>query len=48
MGTGMKILIVEDEIKTLNGIEGLIRQLGEPYHVVGKRVTAWRESNWRC
>lgn len=36
MGTGMKILIVEDEIKTLNGIEGLIRQLGEPYHVVGK------------
>ena len=32
----MKILIVEDEIKTLNGIEGLIRQLGEPYHVVGK------------
>lgn len=32
----MKILIVEDEIKTLNGIERLIEQLGEPYDVVGK------------
>lgn len=32
----MKILIVEDEIMTLNGIERLIRSLGEPYLVVGK------------
>lgn len=32
----MKILIVEDEVKTLNGIEYLINQMGEDWIIVGK------------
>jgi YesN/AraC family two-component response regulator len=36
----LKVLIVEDEIKTLNGVEYLIHQISEEYIIVGKATNA--------